>query len=153
MTQTKKAEVSAESMSLVMMEMLAEATDGYIAQEDLEARILEKLGHAFTAADRRKMLIGRQRTPRPKWKNNLDWAKSLATKRGLIAVRNGVIVLVAKTLAHRNAIYWAGAKRRRTSMRKKCDQCGSYQRLAADKCVECGSIFPESTPKRFITPK
>lgn len=155
MKKNTAAEVSAESMSRVMFAMLEEAPDGYVTQQDLESRIVADLGYAFTAADRRPM----KKTGRPKWKNNLDWAKALATKRGLIAVRKQkkttYIVLVAKTEVHGHIILWAQAKRRKTCMKKRCGRigCGAYQPLAAEVCERCGHPFPAPAGKRLVLPR
>lgn len=65
-TKALKAEVSAASMGLVMMALLSKSPNGYVTQAELEAEILAKLGHEFSASDRRAMRIGPRRTPRQK---------------------------------------------------------------------------------------
>ena len=154
-----KAEVSAKSMRLVMMEALEKSQDGYLTQEELEALILDRLGHEFGTADHKPMNI---KSGREKWKNNLDWAKATATSKGHIVTRtrqrNGrkttYIVLRphCKTQQHAKRLAWAQAGKKKNSMTKKCEDCGKYNPLSAEWCVACGEYFTSPTPKRFVVP-
>jgi hypothetical protein len=128
----------------------------FIAADDLKNVILEKFGSAMQPADYER-LKGRKTLV---WENLVDHAKAQGARRGTLATvsvkvgrkRKQFVVLTDRKDTFTNLLFLAARKCRGAGgFNKSCDNCGTYNALAADVCQRCGIEFPAATQKRDVT--
>mgnify|MGYP007073202816 FL=1 len=137
-------------------------------------KIEQVFGNKFGPDDLRRIKSGK-RSSRPKWMNNVDWAKAVLTKKGEIAVRSRIrkgkretwivlrefaeaVVLEAKLCRGQESAWtevcgWVLCGKRRKGMRKKCPTCKAWTTLSAKNCDACGHIFKRPNQRVHKLPR
>jgi len=142
---------SAEYLAFIT-ERLSETEEGVMLSREMFEAIENHYGDQFTEADSRPMNLPNG-TTRPKWMNNVDWAKATGTKQGKLATithkKQRWIVLIEA--ADERWIDLATKRKKKSHFKKKCPCCAKYRPLSEVICDVCGNPFPTSRGKRRIS--
>ncbi|MCZ2342588.1 MAG: hypothetical protein LC104_12480 [Bacteroidales bacterium] len=130
---------------------LLSCNDGVLPMTKVFDAIERFYGRHFSSADKRMMTM-RQGGERPKWKNNVDWAKAIGAKQGVLATvtHKGQKWLVRLEEADDFWVKKAQKKKKKRSFKKKCPNCNFWCKLGDKKCESCGFEFPPVPEKRLI---
>lgn len=160
-TRTGKNRKGIETSSLPYRDFILQRLkecDGVIFADELYRDIDAAFGHTFGVEDRRMKKVGRF-GEQPKWKNNVDWAKSVLTRFGLIATRKALVgegrrttVIVGRPYRY-DLFQWARQDNKRSSFTRICETCLTTNNLSDDSCSNCGQSFPEPNTKVYREPK
>lgn len=130
---------------------LLPCSDGVLSMSKVLDAIECEYGEQFSSADKRLMNLPNG-SQRPKWKNNVDWAKAIGAKNGILATvthqKQKWLVLLAKA-----DDFWqekAARKKPKVSFRKKCPNCEGRCALRSEACQSCLYKFPPTPVKRRI---
>lgn len=127
------------------------APDGVLSAKEIYERIGQKYENEFSKADKRQHKLPNGQT-RPKWMNNVDWAKARGTRLKLFATvqhkKQRWIVLLESTTEE--WLVRAAKKKKRNSFKKMCPKCRTMARMAATECASCRKKFPAPNQKRRV---
>ena len=146
----RELEIAPAEYYVFIIDLLS-CNDGVIPTSEVYEAIESFFGTKFSAADQRLMKLPNGKK-RPKWKNNVDWAKATGSINGDLA-----------TVAHKKKRwlilldeaddFWvekAARKKKRNCFKKKCPGCDSWLALNAAACPNCDHVFPPTPKKRSI---
>jgi len=131
---------------------LLSGSGGVLPMSEVLDAIQRQYGQHFSAADQRPMNLPNGST-RPKWKNNVDWAKATGARKGVLATvthqKQTWLVLLEQA-----DDFWREKaqkkKKKKRSFKKKCPNCLRWSRLGDAVCETCGFTFPAKPAKRLI---
>lgn len=137
-------EISAASYRALLERVLAER--GWIRNDEFLAIVEEIFGPLFGPEDT-TVVQGR-----PKWMNNVDWAKASLTSAGSIMTRSrqrkGKKETFIVSTEHADLVVWVMSKTIKSGFKKKCPKCNQKRPLGEEFCGAlakggCGYRFPE----------
>jgi hypothetical protein len=146
----RKPEIAPAEYYHFIIDLLS-CNDGVLPMTKVFDAIESFYGRHFSAADKRLMKL-RRGSRRPKWKNNVDWAKAIGAKQGVLATvthqKQKWLVLLEEA-----DDFWvkkAQKKKKKRSFKKKCPKCNVWCRLGDEVCETCDHEFPPTPEKRRI---
>lgn len=146
----KKLEIAPAEYLEFIVERLSK-TNGVLLASEMFTAIEQQYGDHFAEADKRLMRLPNGNS-RPKWMNNVDWAKATGTRKGKLATvthkqqRWIVLIDVADE-------FWQGlaaTQKKKAHFKKHCPECGHRCPLSDANCNNCGQQFPLKPRKRRI---
>jgi hypothetical protein len=146
----RKPEIAPAEYSHFLVDLLS-CNNGVLPMTQVFDAIERFYGRHFSPADKRLMNVPNG-SQRPKWKNNVDWAKAIGAKQGVLATvmhrKQKWLVLIEEA-----DDFWqekAAKKKSKRSFKKKCRRCGHWNPLKNKVCDECSTDFPPTPEKRLI---
>ncbi|QDU81577.1 hypothetical protein Pla110_33190 [Polystyrenella longa] len=119
---------------------------GWLMNSEFLKTCEKRLGSQFSDSDRRLL------NHRPKWKNQVDFAKAVLSRSSLIMTRSKMVNGKRDTMivltSHLVTIQWVGAKKVYSSYKKKCPGCLDKKvPLNMEQCGKCGHVFGLPEPR------
>ena len=135
-----KEQISPKSYFKEMI-LLLEEHNGVIECNKLYDLLLERFKNHMTKIDRSTMAGKRI----PLWKNQVDWAKSQGTRQKITKTiklynKKKYVVLLDTEITDPAWLHVALSQGNKSNFNKKCNLCGKYNSLAANRCI-CGYQF------------
>lgn len=147
---SQKPEIAPAEYYEFIIDLLS-CNDGVLPMTEVFDAIKRQYGRNFSTADKRLMNLPNG-SQRPKWKNNVDWAKATGAKQGVLATvthqKQKWLVLLDEA-----DDFWvekAAKKKPKRSFQKKCRMCSHRNPLRNEVCAKCGHEFPPTPEKRRL---
>lgn len=145
----RKPEIAPAEYFHFIIDLLS-CSDGVLPMNEVFDAILRHYGRFFSTADKRLMKLPNG-SQRPKWKNNVDWAKAIGAKDGVLATvthqKQKWLVLLSEA-----DDFWVkkAEKKKKRQFKNKCPKCKAWWPLKLKACPRCRHEFRQTPEKRRI---